>query len=234
MKESHPPVYSQTYLDEGEGPPVVLLHGLFGNLAMWKSTVETLKHEFRVIVPRLPIFDLPVQHTDVNDLVGVLHQFIEWHRLSDVTLVGHAVGGQLALLYTSQCPANVRKVVVVAAAALAEYSAAGGDDTVAVAKEVESASGGDSRAKASALWVNVHSRWLRGSNVASLLNRLDHSTLLVWGLDDRITPPEVALHFFDFLVNSEVKFIGQCGHNPMIEQPEVFNKYIGEFVRKGR
>lgn len=252
MKRSNPPLFSQSYLDRGDGAVIILLHGLFGNLSMWKSTVDMLTSEFRVIVPRLPIFDLPIQHSNVKYLTTILHEFIDWNQLSNVTLVGHALGGQVALLYAALHPANVNKIVLTASSGLIEkYPFAEGSvsrfyDLNAVQGQVESAFFEPTNTPVELvndiystiqnipkkLTLDSLTRSSRQSNVASFLNRLDHSTLLIWGLDDRITPPEVALHFHDFLINSEVKFIEKCGHVPMLEQPEMFNRFVMEFLRK--
>ncbi|MEJ0029904.1 MAG: alpha/beta hydrolase [Bacteroidota bacterium] len=105
------PKYSQSYVDVGEGTPVVLLHGLFGKVSMWKRTIESLRKDFRVVVPRLPLFDLPVEQANIRKLSTHLHDFIEWDHLSGVYLVGHGIGGQVALMYASENPRNVEKIV---------------------------------------------------------------------------------------------------------------------------
>jgi len=84
--------------------------------------VDALKNNYRVIVPRLPIFDLPIQHTNIKYLVRVLNDFIEWHQLRDVTLVGHAIGGQVALMYAYTHPANVNRIVLSGSSGLFENS----------------------------------------------------------------------------------------------------------------
>jgi 2-hydroxy-6-oxonona-2,4-dienedioate hydrolase len=53
--------------------------------------------------------------------------------------------------------------------------------------------------------------------------------MLLWGLEDRITPPSVTFHFHDFLQNSEIRFIEKCGHLPMIEEPEKFVRHLTSF-----
>jgi 2-hydroxy-6-oxonona-2,4-dienedioate hydrolase len=103
------PKYNQAFIDVGEGQPVLLLHGLFGKVSMWKRTIEGLRKNFRVVVPR---FEVPVEQADIRRLSAHLHEFIEWHRLGDVYLVGHGIGGQLALMYASEHPRNVNKIVV--------------------------------------------------------------------------------------------------------------------------
>ncbi len=79
---------------------------------MWQPLVEHLKNDFNVVVPRLPLFDLPIQHTNLKYLVKVLHEFIEWHKLSNTVIVGHALGAQLALLYAHNYPDNVDRLVL--------------------------------------------------------------------------------------------------------------------------
>ncbi|HEY5823113.1 MAG TPA: alpha/beta hydrolase, partial [Cyclobacteriaceae bacterium] len=74
------------------------------------------------------------------------------------------------------------------------------------------------------------SRSAQQNNVSSSLHKIHHPTLLIWGLQDEITPPETALHFHDLLPNSELKFIDKCGHVPMMEQPLLFNQYMEEFL----
>lgn len=177
------PVYGQAFIDTGDGPTVILLHGLFGKVSMWKRTIEGLKKNFRVVVPRLPIFDLPAESVSIKQLSAHLHEFIEWHNLDDVCIVGHGIGGQLALAYAAEHPIKVYKIVL--------SSTAEPD--------------------------------------ASTLNRLDHRVMLLWGLEDRITPPAVTFHFHDFLQNSEIRFIEKCGHLPMVEEPEKFVRHLASF-----
>jgi len=57
-------------------------------------------------------------------------------------------------------------------------------------------------------------------------------TLLVWGLNDTITPPLVAHEFHRLLRSSKLRFIDKCGHAPMMEHPAVFNAYVDEFLQK--
>jgi pimeloyl-ACP methyl ester carboxylesterase len=55
---------------------------------------------------------------------------------------------------------------------------------------------------------------------------------LIWGKDDKITPPEVAIEFNQLLPDSELHWIDKCGHAPMMEQPQEFNKYLKAFLEK--
>jgi pimeloyl-ACP methyl ester carboxylesterase len=237
-------------VNTGHGPAVILLHGLFGNFGMWQKTVEVLKENFHVVVPRLPIFDLPIQNTNVKYLVRVLHEFIEWHQLEDIILVGHAMGGQVALMYTYTHPTNVAKLVLSGSAGLFENSpfdeatSSEFTDYDFVQEKVSEAFYEPQKEvigfvdEIYATVQNIPKRLTLGSFIKSskqssvtfFLNKLDHPTLLIWGLEDKITPPEVAMHFHDFLQNSEIRFIDECGHMPMVEKPDLFNAHLLSFL----
>jgi len=232
------PLYSQYYLSLGQGPVVLLLHGLFGNVSMWARTIDVLQSNYRVIVPRLPIFSGPA-HADLESLVHTLHEFIAWHQLSNVSLVGHGAGGILALHYATLHPANVNKIVVSGCPKAPvpiwsdpdenEINEFTEDYTQSLVDGARSQHHELHGERSDQMRNGVHTGKL-GNNAASPLNRLDHATLLVWGLDDLISPPEVALHFNNILPNADLRFIEKCGHLPMVEQPDIFNQYVHGFL----
>ena len=55
-------------------------------------------------------------------------------------------------------------------------------------------------------------------------------TLLIWGLNDTITPPRVAHDFNRLIPNTTMRFVDKCCHAPMMEQPEKFNEILGDFL----
>jgi len=57
-------------------------------------------------------------------------------------------------------------------------------------------------------------------------------TLLIWGQDDIITPPEVAEEFKDRMPQARLHFIDECGHAPMIEHPDQFDALTLEFLEE--
>ena len=56
------------FIEEGEGEPLVLLHGLFGALSNFKSLIEYFKQYNKVVVPMLPLLDMDILHTSVGGL----------------------------------------------------------------------------------------------------------------------------------------------------------------------
>jgi pimeloyl-ACP methyl ester carboxylesterase len=69
------------------------------------------------------------------------------------------------------------------------------------------------------------------NNLAKAIQGVKHPTLLVWGLNDTITPPYVAHEFNRLLPHSQLRFIDACGHAPMMEHPLIFNEYVEQFLK---
>ena len=64
------------------------------------------------------------------------------------------------------------------------------------------------------------------------LHKIHARTLLIWGKQDVITPPDVARTYNDGIAGSELHWVDKCGHVPMMEQPEAFNRIFIEFLDK--
>jgi pimeloyl-ACP methyl ester carboxylesterase len=71
-------------------------------------------------------------------------------------------------------------------------------------------------------------------NMAGELHKITIPTLLVWGLNDTITPPIVAHEFNKLIPNTELRFIDKCGHAPMMEHPEQFNRIFENFLERNK
>ncbi|HMZ90468.1 MAG TPA: alpha/beta hydrolase, partial [Chitinophagales bacterium] len=69
-------------------------------------------------------------------------------------------------------------------------------------------------------------------NLAEEVSKITVPTLLIWGNNDTITPPFVGEEFHKLLPNSQLYFIDKCGHAPMMEQPEEFNRYLDKFLKE--
>ena len=65
------------YIEEGEGEPLVLLHGLFGALSNFKDLIEHFRPRYQVVVPMLPLFELDILHTTVGGMAKHVHKFLE-------------------------------------------------------------------------------------------------------------------------------------------------------------
>jgi len=97
------------YVDEGKGKILLLLHGLFGALSNWETVIRYFSKNYRVIIPILPIYELPVKDTGLEGLVAFIEDFVNHKSLNDLTLLGNSLGGHLALIYTLNNPEKVKK-----------------------------------------------------------------------------------------------------------------------------
>jgi pimeloyl-ACP methyl ester carboxylesterase len=68
------------------------------------------------------------------------------------------------------------------------------------------------------------------NNLGEELGQIKVPTLLIWGKNDKVTPPFVAEDFHKLIPNSELAFIDQCGHAPMMEVPLAFNQILEKFL----
>ena len=66
------------YIEEGEGEVLLLLHGLMGALSNWQDVIEEFKGKYKVVIPMLPIYDLPLLTTGVKSLAKYVHKFVKY------------------------------------------------------------------------------------------------------------------------------------------------------------
>jgi pimeloyl-ACP methyl ester carboxylesterase len=237
------------YVDEGQGEVLFLIHGLFGALSNWDDVINYFSKEFRVVIPYLPILELPVKKATIDGLVDFLENVIDKLGLNNLTLIGNSLGGHLALVYTLRHPENVKAIVLTGSSGLFENSMGGSyprrgdrkyveervaytfyDPKVATKELVDEVFEVTNNIRKSLNIVSV-AKSAQRHNLANDIKVLKHPTLLIWGLNDTITPPSVAHEFNSLLKNSELRFIDKCGHAPMMERSEEFNKHLEEFLK---
>src|SRR3982074_154117 len=108
------------YLEEGEGEPLLLLHGLFGALSNFKNLIEYFRHHNKVIVPMLPLFELDILHTSVSGLAKFVHRFIEARDYKNIHLLGNSLGGHVALVHTLKNPERLKSLILTGSSGLFE------------------------------------------------------------------------------------------------------------------
>lgn len=246
LKEEH----GYSYIDEGEGEVLLLLHGLMGALSNWKQVVDEFSKEYRVIIPMLPIYDLPLLTTGVKTMAKYVHKFVVHKKLSDITILGNSLGGHVGLIYSINHQQYVKAMVLTGSSGLYE-NAFGGSfprrESYDFVKEKVEYTFYDPAIATKELvdevfqTINDRNRVIRilamaksaiRHNMAKDLNKIHIPVGLIWGRNDRITPPEVAVEFSQLLPNAELHWIDQCGHAAMMEKPAEFNMLLKEFLEK--
>ena len=95
------------FIEEGEGNTLLLLHGLFGTLSNWGGVVEHFKKDYRVIIPLMPIYTMPITDATIKGLTKFIERFIKLKGLTDINLIGNSLGGHVGLVYSLKHPNNV-------------------------------------------------------------------------------------------------------------------------------
>ena len=238
------------YIEEGEGEPLMLLHGLFGALSNFKDLIEYFRHHNKVIVPMLPLFDLDILHTSVGGLAKYVHKFIETQGYEHIHLLGNSLGGHVALVHVLKHPEKIKSLILTGSSGLFENGMGDsypkrGDyeyikkktevtfyDPKTATKELVDEVFEITRNRLKVIKIIALAKSAIRNNLGEELNNINQSTLLIWGNNDTITPPFVAREFQRLIPNSELHFIDKCGHAPMMEQPEEFNVILHKFLKK--
>src|SRR5919107_1278875 len=108
------------FVEEGEGEPLVLLHGLFGALSNFKDLIEYFRKHYKVIVPMLPLFELDIFHTTVGGLEKFVHRFIETRGYKNIHLMGNSLGGHVGLVHVLKNPERIRSLILTGSSGLFE------------------------------------------------------------------------------------------------------------------
>src|SRR5215204_2398168 len=102
------------YVDEGkgDGEVLMLLHGLFGALSNWEGVVSRFSKKFRVVIPMLPIYEMPIKEAGLEGLRKFLEEFVALKKLDNMMIMGNSLGGHVALVYTLKNPSKVKKLIL--------------------------------------------------------------------------------------------------------------------------
>ncbi|MBX9448425.1 MAG: alpha/beta hydrolase [Taibaiella sp.] len=237
------------YLEEGEGEPLILLHGLFGALSNFQELFNHFKATHKVIIPMLPLFDLGLD-TGVGSLTKYVQKFIEARAFEQVHLLGNSLGGHVGLLYTLNNPHRVKTLTLTGSSGLFEngmgetYPKRGDYDYIkkkteltfydpaTATKELVDEVYSITNNRLKVIKIIALAKSAIRNNLGDEINQITCPTCLIWGKNDTVTPPMVAEEFHRLMSNSELHWIDKCGHAPMMEVPDEFNRILSTFLSK--
>lgn len=237
-------------IEEGEGKVMLLLHGLFGALSNWEEVVDRFSSQYKIIIPMLPIYELPMREAGLPKLVEFVEGFIEYKGLDNFDVMGNSLGGHIALMYTLAHPEKVDRMILTGSSGLFENAMGGSfpkrgnydyikerveytfyDPKTATAEYVQEIFE-TLKSIPNTMRIIGIAKSAQRNNLADELHKIENETLLIWGLNDTITPPRVGHEFNRLIKNSTLRFIDQCCHAPMMEQPEKYNDILEEFLNQ--
>ena len=237
------------YIEEGDGLPIIILHGLMGGLSNFNGVITFFKDKgFKVLMPVLPIYDLPILKTSVRELSSFLDRFIKFKKIKKFVLIGNSLGGHIALYYTKIFN-RANGLVLTGSSGLYEKGMGSGytkrGDYNVMKKKVEEVFY-DPRVANKELvdevfeTVNDRNKLIKilamaksaiRPNMGKDLPKMKLPCLIIWGKNDNVTPPEVGIEFNNLLPNSDLVWIDKCGHAPMMEHPEKFNEILLDWLK---
>ena len=238
------------YIEEGNGEPLLLLHGLFGELSNFEDVIDCFKDKYRVLVPIMPLLDMDLINTSVSGLSRFVNRFIETLNLNGIHLLGNSLGGHVALMYILKHPEKVRTLILTGSSGLFEngmgdsYPKRGDYDYIKkktamtfydpelANKELVDEVFEITNNRMKVVKIIALAKSAIRNNLGDELKNIQQPTLLIWGKNDIVTPPFVGEEFKKLIPNSELYFIDKCGHAPMMEVPIEFNKILEPFLQK--
>ena len=239
------------YIDIGHGPIVIFLHGLMGALSNVEQTAKIIAEAgYRVIIPSLPIYTLPILKTSAKGISIFLKSFTKKMELEDLTLLGNSLGGHVALIFTKNHPQLVQRVILTGSSGL--YEKAMGDtfprredynyikektqhvfyDPKVATKDLVDEVFKSVNSRDKVIRILAIAKSAIRHNMAKDLPKIRQSTCLLWGKNDKVTPPEVAEEFHKLLPNSTLYWFDKCGHAPMMEHPIDFANTCIKWLKK--
>lgn len=232
------------YQVAGDGPPVVLVHGLSGSGRWWRKNVQELARRFRVYVVDLPGFGSSRARGPawvrggqfvLGEAAHVLLHWLDAQRLETFHLIGHSMGGYISADLAAHFPERVERLVLVDAAAvpirqpLARSALQLASTVSYLPADFLPVLVSDSL-KAGPLTLFSAIREILASDITGKLAQIQADLLIVWGEYDTLLPVAMGEELHRRLPSARFEVIRGAGHNPMWDRPEVFNPLVLDFL----
>jgi pimeloyl-ACP methyl ester carboxylesterase/enamine deaminase RidA (YjgF/YER057c/UK114 family) len=249
-------------LEAGEGPPVLLLHGVgFAPAADgWRPMLQALGARHRVLAPDLLGWgpgDQLEQGYSFAYLVDFVRELQDTLGLRRCDVVGHSMGGWLASVLAYESPERVGRLVLVASGGLLtrplpQMAAWTPPDGQAIDAALASLAGTGApldelaerwRALArdearTARFRQIMAHMSDGEtrvryNTVRRLPKVASPTLVVWGTNDEVNPVAMARRTVELLARGELRLVEGAGHNLPVERPDELREAVGAFLAEG-
>lgn len=226
------------YLEGGDGPPLLCFHGA-GGLRLSRAH-ELLSEHQRLIAFELPGFGAsPVNERSgsMKDLAATMGAAVSALGLERFSLWGISFGGKLALSLAVQAPERLEALVLAAPAAI--RTASGGLPSPADLPALLHAHA-ERRLDTTPLSPEVDAKQRelvgrligppRDAELETAMRELGVPTLVLFGSEDRLTPPELGRHYREILPNCHFVIVYDAAHAIYDDRPEAFAAIVGEFL----
>lgn len=234
------PPYALWETRAGTGAPVVLVHGLSASSKWWSRVFDALAEHHCVAAVDLVGFGrnrrftgLPLLMPSFREMTALLARYLETFG-EPVHVVGHSMGGQIAIRLAAERPDLVRSLVLVSAAGMPFHL----DPRPHVRATTKPPYGGASIARvlvpdflrAGPMSVAVAGTRVVRADLRELMHAIRVPTLLVWGENDPLVPLVYGEAMRKEIEGAQLVVIPHAAHVPMWEEPEPFTRAVLQFV----
>ena len=233
------------WIEEGDGgQTIILLHGLMGGADNFGEMVNFISKKYHVYGLDLKLFEGKLLKVSVKNLSDYLYEFMNKIGLKSAVLIGNSMGGHIALIFAKEHPEMVDGMILTGSSGLFESSMGSsfprrGDkdyirtkteevfyDPKVATDELIDRVFAIANNRMSTLKLLGYAKSAIRHNMAEDIPNLQIETCLIWGHEDKVTPPHVAEEFHKLLPNSELNWIPKCGHAAMWEHPKAFSEIV--------
>ena len=246
------------YHELGDGPPLVLIHGLGGDADEWVFCVYDLSSSNRVIALDLLGFgrsDKPLIHYTIGGFVENDEPFLNALAIEPASLVGSSMGGWIAAAFALRFPKRTEKLILIDPAGLQR-------NAPVMPIELRVSTHRHMRDLLNIMFYDQnfvteelvdlayegHLHRQDGYTIDSVLQnfkderewldtriaKLEAPTLILWGEHDALIPVSTADRFHHLIRGSQLKIIRQCGHLPALEKPAELVPHVLNFLKNHR
>ncbi len=239
------------YIEAGVGTPIIVLHGIMGSLSNFNGVFDFFpKNGYKILIPELPLYTLPLLKTNVKNFALFVKNFMAFKNLDKAILLGNSLGGHIALYFAKNFPENVTAMVLTGSSGLYEnsmgesYPKRGNYEYIKnKAEEVFYDPKVATKEVVDEVFETVNNRLKLLKTLAIAKSAIRHNmsadlpdmempVCLIWGKNDKVTPPNVAVEFNNLFPNSDLYWVDKCGHAPMMEHPDEFNEILVNWLKE--
>lgn len=243
----------------GNGKPIMLVHGFAEDSSIFNLQVDTLQDTYQVIVPDLPGIGksdmLTKDNVQITDYAAVLKAILDEEKISFFTLFGHSLGGYITLAYAEKYPETLNGFGLLHSSAFADdtvkietrkkaISFIENNGTEAFLKTTIPNLFYDAEKNKKDIKeliqkgndfvpeVLIQQYWsmIERPDRTSILKKFNLPILFIIGQHDKAVPFEQSLQQSHLPQIAYVNILRNTGHMGMIEEPIMFNKFLGEFL----
>ena len=237
--------YHYQVAGEKDAPPLVLLHGIGGSVNWWQNNISFFGEHFQTFALDLPGFGQSWRLRGIPSIEALAQNVLNWldfMELDQVCLVGHSMGGQIAIHLAAKYPHRIKKLVLVAPSGLRFGARERLQWAINIPKvwvplkQTLTIATGTLRTDLVTLGLSLQAILNDHQSVPTALARLNVPTLLLWGEADGVVPPALGLRMLELIPSgvARLQYVARGTHNVMYDQAVVFNQAVLDFLATER